>query len=150
MTFLVGIIVSFIVLLIHYEMLNLVTNFIDKEKKRNRREMIFIVSVIVAAHLIEAVVFALMFYIRKDLLELDIFNNGQNLSPLEYYNFSLENYTSLGYGDVFIQGGGGRFLSAMESVVGLILIGWSSSFMFLIMTWDWEKRLNNKVIKGNR
>lgn len=144
MDFILGVFVSAMAVLLHYEAFNLLTYFVQRKKRIKRHDVLVVMSGIILAHLAEAFVFALMFWVRKDVLGLDIFNADQQLSPLEYYNFSLENYSSLGYGDLYIRGAQGRFLSALEAVIGLILISWSASFLFLIMSKDWEKRLTNK------
>ena len=144
MDFIIGVIVSIVAVVIHYEAFNLLTLFIEKRERLRRHHMLVVMMGIIIAHLLEAAVFGAMFWVRKEMMDLDVFNVKNNLSLLDYYNFSLENYTSLGYGDLYIEGSRGRFLSAFESLIGLILISWSASFMFLIMSKDWEKRLVKK------
>ena len=43
---------------------------------------------------------------------------------------SISNYTTLGVGDVFAIGPM-RIVSAIEALIGLVLIGWSASFSIL-------------------
>lgn len=50
--------------------------------------------------------------------------------------FSAETYTSLGYGDV-VPGGALRLLAGMEALNGLLLIGWSASFIYIAMERFW-------------
>ena len=43
--------------------------------------------------------------------------------------FSLVTFTTLGYGDISIASEN-RILSGLEAINGIILIGWSTAFMF--------------------
>lgn len=51
--------------------------------------------------------------------------------------YSAATYTSLGYGDIVPQGRL-RILSAAEALNGLVLIGWSASFGYILMKEFWE------------
>ena len=52
--------------------------------------------------------------------------------------FSFANYSSLGYGDL-VPAGPLRFMAGMEALTGLVLIGWTASFMYLQMRRIWER-----------
>ena len=54
-----------------------------------------------------------------------------------YLYFSMETYTSLGLGDVVPQGII-RLLAGMEVLNGILLIGWSASFVVVAMQHIWE------------
>jgi tryptophan-rich sensory protein len=45
--------------------------------------------------------------------------------------FAASTYTTLGYGDIFIDSAR-RMIAAVEGVLGLILIGWSSAILFAV------------------
>jgi uncharacterized membrane protein len=51
--------------------------------------------------------------------------------------FSITTYTSLGFGDVE-PSGAIRFVAGIEALVGLVLITWTASFMFIEMTNFWS------------
>lgn len=53
--------------------------------------------------------------------------------------FSFATYTSLGFGDV-VPTGPIRFLAGIESLVGLVMIGWTASFLYVEMTQFWSDR----------
>ncbi|MCA9111260.1 MAG: two pore domain potassium channel family protein, partial [Planctomycetaceae bacterium] len=67
--------------------------------------------------------------------------NGQ--SSTDYGYFSFVAYTSLGFGDITPKGPV-RFMTALETLTGLILIAWTASFIFLQMQVNWEHRQTNK------
>ncbi|MCC6208303.1 MAG: two pore domain potassium channel family protein [Gammaproteobacteria bacterium] len=52
------------------------------------------------------------------------------LAECTYFSFS--NHSSLGYGDLVLSGPF-RFMAGMEALTGLVLIGWTASFMYLHM-----------------
>jgi hypothetical protein len=51
--------------------------------------------------------------------------------------FSTETYTSLGYGDV-VPHGPLRLLAGAEALTGLLMIGWSTSHLFVWMQQSWK------------
>ncbi|WP_223277405.1 ion channel [Cupriavidus metallidurans] len=61
----------------------------------------------------------------------------QEHGPAAYIYFSLETFTTQSIGDI-VPIGQLRLLAAVQPLVGLILIGWSTSFTFLIMRRDWQ------------
>ncbi|MEZ5482988.1 MAG: potassium channel family protein [Porticoccaceae bacterium] len=52
--------------------------------------------------------------------------------------FSFTTYSSLGYGDV-VPFNNLRFVAGLEALIGLVMITWSASFMYLEMARFWEK-----------
>lgn len=57
-----------------------------------------------------------------------------NFSDLVY--FSAVTYSRIGFGDLYPIGGA-RLLARVEAVIGLLLIGWSASFTYLVMERFW-------------
>ena len=58
--------------------------------------------------------------------------------------FSAETYTSLGFGDV-TPDGPVRLLVGAETLNGLLLIGWSASFLCISMERFWASPNNREV-----
>ncbi|MDB5947629.1 MAG: two pore domain potassium channel family protein, partial [Ramlibacter sp.] len=56
--------------------------------------------------------------------------------PASFLYFSIETYTSLGFGDVFPLGQI-RMLAGMEALTGLLMISWTASFTYLEMSRFW-------------
>src|SRR5262245_23627996 len=51
--------------------------------------------------------------------------------------FSLVTYTTIGFGDVVL-GPGWRVLSGMEGLTGMLLVGWSTAFVFAVVNRMYE------------
>jgi hypothetical protein len=60
---------------------------------------------------------------------------------LDYVYFSITTFTTLGIGDVYAHGPL-RLVAGVESLNGLVLIGWSASFTYITMekVWDAHRR----------
>jgi uncharacterized membrane protein len=52
--------------------------------------------------------------------------------------FSFTTYSTLGVGDIEPYGNI-RFVTGLESLVGLVLITWTASFLYLEMTRYWDR-----------
>lgn len=63
---------------------------------------------------------------------------GSNLRGFaDYVYYSIVAYTSLGLGDI-VPDGALRILTGVEALTGLILIGWTTSVLFVEMQRFWE------------
>jgi len=51
--------------------------------------------------------------------------------------FSLASHTTLGFGDVVLEHGW-RVLAGLEGITGILLIGWSTAFMFAVVNRMYE------------
>jgi len=105
----------------------------------SHNQVLVIVILLFAAHVFEISIYALVFelcieYLNIGTLEGDIINNF-----MEYLYYSLVMYTSLGLGDIYPMGHI-RFITGIEALNGLMLITWSASFTFLAMKrlWPWQ------------
>lgn len=74
-------------------------------------------------HLVQAGIWAVLYMLAPGIVELNNFE--------EAMYFSLVTFTTLGYGDITISSVN-RILSGLEAINGIILIGWSTAFMFSI------------------
>jgi Ion channel len=81
---------------------------------------------VVLLHLIQVALWAFVF-LRADELP--------NLETAVY--FSLVTYTTIGFGDVVL-GPGWRVLAGIEGLTGIVLIGWSTAFVFAIVNRMYE------------
>jgi voltage-gated potassium channel len=81
---------------------------------------------IVLLHLIQVVLWAFVFLRTGEL---------PNLETAVY--FSLVTYTTIGFGDVVL-GPGWRVLAGIEGLTGLVLVGWSTAFVFAIVNRMYE------------
>ena len=81
---------------------------------------------IVLLHLIQVGLWAVVFWVARVL---------PNLETALY--FSLVSYTTIGFGDVVL-GPGWRVLSGIEGLTGILLVGWSTAFVFSVVNRMYE------------
>ncbi len=81
---------------------------------------------IVLLHLVQVGLWALVFWGAHELpsLETAIY-------------FSLTTYTTIGFGDVVL-GPGWRVLAGVEGLTGMLLVGWSTAFVFAVVNLMYE------------
>ena len=84
--------------------------------------------VLMAAHTIEVVVWAVFYWITA----FPIQETGGAKFAGGYFEFAFENYTALGYGDA-VAGAGWRLIGPITGLNGLLLIGWSVAIIFEVM-----------------
>jgi hypothetical protein len=97
------------------------------------------VLTIFLAHVVEIWLFGLGYYFSAQLDGIgNLFGKTANHGVvLDYVYLSFVTYTTLGYGDL-VASGYLRYLTGVEALVGLILITWSASFLFLEMGKYWR------------
>lgn len=133
---------------IHYEALRLLSAMHPRRWSGHVNIGVLIVCIIVV-HCLEALVFALGFWFADQKLGLGgltgfggpggIFASDVHAQPnaLVYAYFALETFTTQSLGDIYPVGAT-RLIASIEPLVGLILIGWSTSFTYVMMRRDWE------------
>ncbi len=124
-------------ILLHYEALNVASSLLARLHRRPRIAVLFVVLALVAAHLLEISLHGGAFYLERATLAIQGTHGPVAESFLTYLYFSAETYTSLGVGDL-VPGSELRFLVGLEALTGLLMIGWSSSFIFLAMQRFWK------------
>ena len=132
-TFLVSIAV-----IIHYEILRLLSIIIPKLKVKHRLRVLIGVYGIICAHITEVWMFGIAMFFMLNYGDFGSLAGNFDGSLIDCVYFSFTNYTSLGYGDIEPHGNI-RFLAGLEAITGLSLITWSASFMYMEMTKFWEE-----------
>jgi hypothetical protein len=124
--------------LIHSEALYFLSQYIRDLKIPNRLKVLVAVFGSLLAHIIEIGLFAiaLLLSLRFGYGELQGNYFG---SFLDLLYLSFASYTSLGLGDI-APIGHIRFLVGIEALVGLALITWSASFIYIEMQKFWDKK----------
>ena len=131
--------ISFVAVLIHYEGLALISVMATRAPVPARLKMLVVISGVVVAHMIEAGAFAGAYWLGAEVLHIGRFAGSAPESAFQYYYFALETYTTQSVGDLYPVGGL-RVVASLEPLVGLLLIGWSTSFSFLVMRRYWRLR----------
>lgn len=125
-----------IVVLIHYEVLRFTSALLPRLTIRPRQRILVVIFAAFGAHLVEVWLYALAYYLLAGHLSMGSFSGTIEYRFLDYLYFSTETYTSLGYGDI-VPLGGLRLMAGIETIVGLMMIGWSASFTYLAMEKFW-------------
>lgn len=136
-----ALLVSCLAVLIHYEALRLISTAVIDRPGVSRLRVLAVIFSVLAAHALEAGLFAGGFWLGDDVLHFGRFIGRAPADVFQYYSFALETYTTQGVGDLYPIGGL-RLLASIEPLVGLILIGWSTSLTFMVMAQDWRARLS--------
>jgi len=132
-----AIVTSFLIVLIHYEALRLISAVSEQAPLTPRLKMLSVIVGVVAAHMFEAGVFAIGFWLGAEVLNFGHFVGHVPHDAFQYYYFALETYTTQSVGDLYPVGGL-RVMASLEPLVGLILIGWSTSLTFILMRKYWR------------
>lgn len=128
-----------VTILTHYECLRLISNLITRTDGVPRRKLLLVLFGALAAHIVEIALYGGGYWVAETVIHAGHFSGGHILTVADYFYFSAESYTSLGIGDLYPIGNM-RLLAGMETLNGLLLIGWSTSYTFLAMTRYWELR----------
>ena len=123
---------------VHYEMLRLISSAMQKMSGAPRRRLLSAIGVVFVAHIIEISLFAIGFGLMQHRWGLGEISGTIEGSWVDFFYFSASSYTTLGMGDLF-PSGDLRFVAAIESLAGLVLIGWSASFTYLSMRDFWRR-----------
>jgi len=102
------------------------------------------VVILLFSHVLEILVFSVGLYVLVHVLGLGVLHGSDVHEFRTFVYFSFSSYTSLGIGDLY-PAGELRILTGFEALVGLLMIGWSASFLYLEMRTLWfsEKQLDS-------
>ncbi|MCO4889971.1 ion channel [Cupriavidus sp. WGtm5] len=130
---------------IHYEALRLLSAM-HPRRWSGRMNIGVLIVCIILVHCLEALVFAAGFWFADRVLGLGglagvavpgVEAAGAQPDALRYAYFALETFTTQSLGDI-VPVGASRLIASIEPLVGLVLIGWSTSFTYVMMRRDWE------------
>jgi len=127
-------------ILIHYEVLLRLSELIKHAHIQPRLRIIIGLVGALVAHVVEIFVFTLGYFF---LNAMDVAGGLINMASepvssfADYAYFSIATYTSLGFGDV-VPVGVFRYVAGMEVLLGLVLIAWTASFIYVEMQRFWK------------
>lgn len=130
---------------IHYEMLRLMSIAIPKMRGWPRGRLEIVIGMAMVAHILEICLFAVAYWFMQNQLGLGEIVGQLEGDWLDYFYFSAASYSTLGMGDL-VPIGEMRLVASIESLGGLVLIGWSASFTYLAMVefWGMHKRTDDE------
>lgn len=109
------------------------TRWSSRQVPRYRIRVVGFIALLVicllATHLVEAGVWALAYYVWQELPDF----------PTALY-YSLTSYSTVGYGDVVLPVSS-RLLGPIESVVGILMLGWSTAVIVAVFQDAYRERV---------
>lgn len=123
--------------LIHYEVLRALTARLPRLEIPNRTKLLVVVFATFAAHTIEISLYGAVLFVLIEYLDAGSLNGPAGSLLARCFYFSAETYTSLGFGDM-TPVGSLRLVAGTEALNGLLLIGWSASYLYLAMEKFWS------------
>lgn len=133
---LINIAVISVAVLIHHETLFTLAKFVPRLAKPRHRVLVALTGVLIA-HAVEVWIFSLAYFLLSADGRFGALTGNFSGTLLDSAYFSFTVYTSLGFGDI-VPIGDLRFLCGLESLIGLVMIAWSASFMYLEMQKNWS------------
>jgi hypothetical protein len=133
---LVSMVLVLTVVLIHYEVLRFTSLLLPRLTMPPRPRILLVLLAAFFAHSVEVLLYAIAYFLLSNQLGIGRLSGVLEFHFVDYLYFSTSTYTTLGYGDVYPLGGL-RLMASFESIVGLMMIGWSASFTYLTMEKFW-------------
>ena len=129
--------VSLLAVLVHYEGLRAISYSAERAPGPRRLRIVVLILVVLIAHASEAGLFAITYWLGAGPLHFGRFVGDAPKTAFQFYYFALETYTTQSVGDLYPIGGL-RVVASLEPLVGLLLVGWSTSLTFLAMRRFWS------------
>lgn len=114
-----------------YEILAHVWALLPRWEHRPRQQILCTVFATFVGHTLCVWLFGIIYYVLQHYFNFGTLTGEIEYHLLDYVYFSAVSYSSLGLGDV-TPTGGLRLLVGVEAILGLILIGWTITFTFLV------------------
>jgi len=106
-----------------------------KFNKKSARLLILTAFFLLLLHFVQAGIWAFTYYILPGITEFETMEKA--------IYFSLVTFTTLGYGEITISSTN-RILSGFEAINGILLIGWSTAFMFSVVQFIWKREFKKE------
>lgn len=142
MTAIIGLSIVAILLCVflHYEGLRGLAYFVEHVHHAPRRYIIVIILGTITLHILSVGLFAVTYYFAVEIWRISTFGGSFDHTALDYFYYSAQVYTTLGFGDLSPQGDL-RVLTSIQPICALILFAWSGSFTYLTINKLWKLHL---------
>ncbi|MES2984106.1 MAG: ion channel [Pseudomonadota bacterium] len=128
----IGIVLILICVAIFYEVLAHVWVNLPRLEGRPRAQILLTVFATFFAHTVAVWLFGSIYYVLDKFLHFGTLKGADAENGfLSYVYFSGVTYSSLGLGDIYPTGGL-QLLIGVEAILGLLLIGWTVTFTYLV------------------
>ncbi|WP_460231278.1 ion channel [Aurantivibrio plasticivorans] len=136
--FIFSLAIIMIAVLIHYEVLSLLSRALPRFNCQRRILVLIGVIGALIAHVLEVILFGLTYYVLIRWWDVGTLAGNLDGTVFDCVYFSFTTFTTLGFGDIEPDGYI-RMLVGLEALTGLVLITWSASFMFIEMQKFWQR-----------
>lgn len=119
-----------------YECLRLTYDYLPGLRAPLYLRVVFIALAILFAHVVAVVLYAAAYWVLAIKFQIGGFAGVPITDFLDCFYYSAVTYTSLGFGEHYPVSHM-RVISGMEALNGLLAIGWSASFAYLVMQRFW-------------
>lgn len=129
--------------IVNYELLRYTWQLLPRMRGQPQLRILLVIVMVFLAHIIAIWIYAAAYWwigLHEQLGEFysaGMYDEATNLDFVSALYFSSTTYSSLGIGDITPEGPI-RMLVAAEVLNGLVLIGWSVSFTYLVMVKFWD------------
>jgi hypothetical protein len=134
---LINTLVVVVAVIIHYECLMRLNEWLPKLKVWSRFRMVVGVFGALVAHAVEVWCFALAYYLMIRAGQWGSLQGSFDGSFMDCVYFSFTTYTTIGFGDISPIGDL-KYLTGLQALTGLVLISWTASFLFVEMQKYWK------------
>lgn len=123
--------------IVHYEFLRLTSAVTGRLSIPGRAQILAIIAMVFVAHLAEVGLYMGAYWACQAWWGLGSIDGKVEGGIADYFYFSITTFTTLGVGDLHPRGPI-RLIAGVQSLNGLVLIGWSASFTYLSMERFWQ------------
>ena len=123
--------------MMHYEILRITWIILPRLGLNERQRIIPVILSIFFAHSLAIWAYGCTYWFLDRFMNIGRLKGAEQHDFITYIYFSAEAYTSLGLGDI-VPTKGFYLLVGVESLNGLVLIGWSVAFTFLVLQRFWD------------
>lgn len=123
--------------LLHYEVLRALNRFLPALDIPSRTKLLVVIFSTFIAHVIEMTIYGFAIFGLIEYGGIGGLKGFDSVSLINSMYFSSETFTSLGFGDISPVGPM-RLLAGIETLNGLLLIGWSASYVTIAMERFWR------------
>lgn len=123
----------------HYEALRWLKSGLLVLEMPDRAKLVIVILVAFVVHAAEIALYGATLYGLITWSDVGTLQGNAEFSLVACMYFSAETYTSLGFGDL-TPVGPIRLVAGVEALNGLLLIGWSASFIYLSMEQFWREK----------
>jgi hypothetical protein len=122
----------------HYEGLRVLSDTVRVMNMNPRAQMLTIILGVFLIHVIEIAMYGVSYWFGDMVLADGNFNGTVAMTVRDFFYFSAETYTGLGYGDISPTGDL-RLVVSIETLNGLLLLGWTTSYTYIAMQRYWDE-----------